>query len=261
MARALIGGLLNSGVSADQIAVAEPVAAAARALADDFGVRVSGDNNEVAELADCLLLAVKPQVLKGVVTDLVDTVATRKPVVVSIVAGIPLASLTGWLAGPTALVRTMPNTPALVGRGITALFANDQVSPAQRQLAEQVMRAAGSTLWVDDESLLDAVTAVSGSGPAYFFRVMEAMIDTGQSLGLSAEQATRLTLATAAGAAELAIQSNTGVAQLREQVTSPGGTTAAALAVMEQMALGSVFDKALRAASQRAAELALEAGG
>jgi len=259
MARALIGGLLTSGKSVEEIMVAEPVAAAAQALINDFGVQVSRDNTEVAQQVDCLVLAVKPQVVKGVVSDLAAVVQSRQPLVVSIVAGIPIGSLDNWLGGNCALVRTMPNTPALVGKGITALFANQQASALQRELAEQIMQAAGTTLWVSDESLLDAVTAVSGSGPAYFFRVMEAMIETGQALGLSSQQATQLTLATAAGAAELAIQSEHPVARLREQVTSPGGTTAAALEVMNDLAIGDLFEQALRAAHKRAAELAQEA--
>jgi len=250
MARALIGGLLTSGKSVEEIMVAEPVAAAAQALINDFGVQVSRDNTEVAQQVDCLVLAVKPQVVKGVVSDLAAVVQSRQPLVVSIVAGIPIGSLDNWLGG---------NCPALVGKGITALFANQQASALQCELAEQIMQAAGTTLWVGDESLLDAVTAVSGSGPAYFFRVMEAMIETGQALGLSSQQATQLTLATAAGAAELAIQSEHPVARLREQVTSPGGTTAAALEVMNDLAIDDLFEQALRAAHKRAAELAQEA--
>jgi len=261
MARALIGGLLSSGKSADKIIVAEPVAAAAQALSSDFGIEVSANNIDVVQQADCWVLAVKPQVVKGVVSELAALAAAQQPVVVSIVAGIPLGSLEKWLGGRCPLVRTMPNTPALVGKGITALFANQQASASQRALAEQIMQAAGTTLWVDDEALLDAVTAVSGSGPAYFFRVMEAMIDAGQALGLSQQQASQLTLATAAGAAELAIQSEHSVARLREQVTSPGGTTAAALEVMNDLAIGDLFDQALRAANNRAAELAQEADG
>lgn len=260
MARALIGGLLADGKSAADILVSEPVAEAAQRLQSEFGVQVSDDNDQVARQVDCLVLAVKPQVIKGVVTGIADTVRASRPLLVSIVAGIPVASLENWLTDTAALVRTMPNTPALVGKGITALFANGSVTESQHRLAEQIMDAVGETLWVDDESLLDAVTAVSGSGPAYFFRVMEAMVEAGQSLGLTAEQSTRLTLATAAGAAELAIRSEYSVAQLRQQVTSPGGTTAAALEVMQALDVGELFDQALRAAHRRAGELAQELG-
>ena len=259
MARALIGGLINSGKPAADLLVAEPMAAVRQGLVDDFGIQVSADNNLVAQQAECLVLAVKPQVVKSVASDLAGAVQTRRPVVVSIVAGIPLQSMERWLGGDYPVVRSMPNMAALVGMGITALVANQGVSDQQRLLAEQVMRAAGTTLWVDDEQLLDAVTAVSGSGPAYFFRVMEAMIEAGKELGLSSQQAAQLTLSTAAGAAELAIQSDHSVARLREQVTSPGGTTAAALAVMDESAIGDIFNRALRAACQRAAELADEA--
>lgn len=260
MARALIGGLLADGKSAADILVSEPVTEAAQRLQSEFGVQVSSDNDQVAGQVDCLVLAVKPQVIKGVVTGIADTVRASRPLLVSIVAGIPVASLENWLTDTAAVVRTMPNTPALVGKGITALFANGSVTESQHRLAEQIMDAVGETLWVDDESQLDAVTAVSGSGPAYFFRVMEAMVEAGQSLGLTAEQSTRLTLATAAGAAELAIQSEYSVAQLRQQVTSPGGTTAAALEVMQTLDVGELFDQALRAAHRRAGELAQELG-
>jgi pyrroline-5-carboxylate reductase len=260
MARALIGGLLADGKSAADILVSEPVAEASQRLQSEFGVQVNSDNDEVARQVDCLVLAVKPQVIKGVVTSIADTVRASRPLLVSIVAGIPVASLENWLTDTAALVRTMPNTPALVGKGITALFANGSVTESQHRLAEQIMDAVGETLWVEDESLLDAVTAVSGSGPAYFFRVMEAMVEAGQSLGLTAEQSTQLTLATAAGAAELAIRSEYPVAQLRRQVTSPGGTTAAALEVMQALDVGDLFDQALRAAHRRAGELAQELG-
>ncbi|MBL4621563.1 MAG: pyrroline-5-carboxylate reductase, partial [Immundisolibacteraceae bacterium] len=177
MARALIGGLLNSGTSAEQLLVAEPQAEAAASLRDDFGVVVDSDNDEIVAQADCLVLAVKPQVVKMVAQQMAPAVQAKKPLVVSIVAGIPMDSLDQWLGGGVSLVRTMPNTPALVGLGIAALFANKRASEQQRQLAEQILAAAGTTLWVENEVLLDAVTAVSGSGPAYFFRVMEAMIE------------------------------------------------------------------------------------
>ena len=259
MARALIGGLLNSGFSADQLLVAEPLAESAAALRRDFGIVVDSDNDQIVAQADCLVLAIKPQVVKQVAQQMAAAVQLKNPLVVSIIAGIPMASLDQWLGGGVSLVRTMPNTPALVGLGITALYANHRASDQQRQLAEQILAAAGTTLWVENELLLDAVTAVSGSGPAYFFRVMEAMIESGQALGLSAEQATELTLATAAGAAELARQSEQSVATLRQQVTSPGGTTAAALEVMNSQGIGQMFSDALQAASDRAAELASEA--
>ena len=259
MARALIGGLLNSGTSSEQLLVAEPQAEAAASLRRDFGVVVDSNNNEIVAQADCLVLAVKPQVLKQVAQQMATSVQAKKPLVVSIVAGIPMDSLDQWLDGGVSVVRTMPNMPALVGLGITALFANQRASEQQRQLAEQILSAAGSTLWVENEVLLDAVTAVSGSGPAYFFRVMEAMVESGKALGLSAEQATELTLATAAGAAELARQSDHSVATLRQQVTSPGGTTAAALEVMNDQGIGQIFNDALQAACDRAAELAAEA--
>jgi len=259
MARALIGGLFNSGFSSDQLLVAEPQAEAAAALRGDFGITVDSDNEQVVAQADCLVLAVKPQVVKAVAQQIAGAVQGANPLVVSIVAGIPMASLDQWLGGGVSVVRTMPNTPALVGLGITALFANQRATAQQKELAQQVLSAAGTTLWVENEKLLDAVTAVSGSGPAYFFRVMEAMIETGQALGLSVEQATELTLATAAGAAELARQSDQPVAVLRQQVTSPGGTTAAALEVMNAQGIGSMFDDALQAACRRAAELAAEA--
>ena len=259
MAKALIGGLLAADRVAGNILVAEPNRDAAEYLRDTFGVKVLSDNQQLVAEADVVVVAVKPQVVAEVVRGVAQVIASRQPLLVSIVAGIPVSAFTSWVGGSLAMVRTMPNTPALIGKGITALFANEQVTAAQREQAEQILTAAGRTLWVEQEQLLDAVTAVSGSGPAYFFRVIEAMIAAGEALGLSTAEATQLTIATAVGAAELAQASEQPVAELRRQVTSPGGTTAAALEVLEAGQIDDLFQRALTAAVQRAVELADEA--
>ena len=208
------------------------------------------------EQADIVVLAVKPQVLAEVAGSIAEAVQQTRPLVISIAAGIRTTDIDRWLGGNVALVRTMPNTPALVGSGATALFAVDTVSDEQHDMAESIMRAAGLALWVDEEKDLDAVTAVSGSGPAYFFLVMEAMQAAATSLGLPDETAKLLTLETALGAARMALESKDPPAVLRERVTSPGGTTEAALQQLEQGDLRELFKKALTAARDRATELA-----
>ncbi|XOV83742.1 MAG: pyrroline-5-carboxylate reductase [bacterium] len=258
MASAMIQGLLRSGTSAQQIRVADPVADA-RTRLSALGVTALSDNNEAVAEADAVVLAVKPQVAQQVMQSI--TVLQPEQLLVSIAAGINLASLTKWTSAQQAIVRCMPNTPALLGAGISGLYANQCVTPSQRSLAEGLLRSAGSTLWVRAEAELDAVTAVSGSGPAYFFLLMEAMIDAGVALGLDRDSATELTLQTAHGAALMAQQENTNPAQLRENVTSPGGTTAAALNVMLEADMPGTIQAALQAAQQRAIAMAQEFGG
>ena len=256
MAYSLVRGLLSDGHSEGCIRVADPFPAALEKYADS-GVKTYSDNNEAIAGADTIVLAVKPQVAKEVATAL-----TIQPgqLLVSIAAGISLSSLTDWTHTSQPIVRRMPNTPALLGEGITALFANASCSEAQRKTANTVLEAAGHTVWVQQESALDAVTAVSGSGPAYFFRLMEAMIEAGESLGLSRDQATELTLQTAYGAAQMAIQTDDDPATLRQNVTSPGGTTEAALNVMADAEIGKIIDRALTAAHDRSVSLAEEFG-
>ena len=257
MATSLIHGLLREGTKPAQLHVADPITEQ-RGKMDALGVHTHADNNAAIVGADVIVLAVKPQVAREVVTALTEL----KPgqLLVSIAAGIDLASLTAWTHPEQAIVRCMPNTPALLGAGMSGLFANARCSDTQRQAAQTVLATAGDTLWVADERALDAVTAVSGSGPAYFFLLMEAMIDAGVSLGLDQDTATRLTLQTAYGAARMAQESDASPGVLRQNVTSPGGTTAAALGVMQDAGLTATVKKALTAADTRAAELAREFG-
>lgn len=261
MARSLIGGLVADGVAPQRIWVAEPDAERRAALATQFGVHITADNTELAAAVDALVLAVKPQQMQAVCGGIAATVQARKPLVISIAAGLRLEALQRWLGGELALVRTMPNTPALVQSGATALYATPRVNNVQRELAEGIMRAVGLTLWLEDESQMDAVTALSGSGPAYFFLVMEAMQQAGVQLGLSADTARLLTLQTAFGAAKMALESREDAAVLRRQVTSPGGTTERAIGILQQGGLEGLFAQALSGARDRSRELATLLGG
>jgi pyrroline-5-carboxylate reductase len=255
MARSLIGGLVADGYPAQNIWVTDPAKERLAELAAEFGVHISGDNAEAAQQADAVVLAVKPQVIKPVAEELGPVVKARRALVISIAAGVREGDLARWLGGEVAIVRSMPNTPALVQTGATALYANPRVSPAQRDLAESLLRAAGITQWLQDEQLMDAVTAVSGSGPAYFFLLMELMQEAGVKLGLPAETARMLTLQTALGAAKMALESREDAAVLRQRVTSPGGTTERALTVFAEGGIHDLVEKALRAATERAGEL------
>jgi pyrroline-5-carboxylate reductase len=260
MASSLVGGLLANGYPAQQLCVAEPDAKKQQLLQQQFGITVSGDNRQAAAQTDVLVLAVKPQILQTVCRSLADSVQQRRPLVISIAAGIRSTDIERWLGGNCPLVRCMPNTPALVQAGATGLFANAQVNAQQKQLAEDILGAAGITLWVAQETLLDAVTAVSGSGPAYFFLLMECMQKAGEQLGLDAHSARQLSLQTALGAARMATAGNDDPATLRNKVTSKGGTTEAAINCFQQNGLEDLVTKALTAARDRAIELADELG-
>jgi pyrroline-5-carboxylate reductase len=256
MAQAIIRGLLAAGHLPDCILVADPAAAQRTALQQLHTELVAtADNAAVAGNTDLLVLAVKPQAMAAAVQTLAAVPRPPAQIVMSIAAGITLASLRSWHAADTALVRVMPNTPALVGAGMAALYADTDVDAAGRTLAEYAMAATGKALWVESEALLDAVTAVSGSGPAYFFLIMEILQDVGEELGLSPTAARLLATQTAAGAGLLATQSTTPPGTLRERVTSPGGTTAAALAALESGGIRAIFRTALLAARDRSVEL------
>lgn len=255
MARSLIGGLLADGGAPGALWAADPSAAQRDLLHNRFGVSVSADNEAVADKGAVVVLAVKPQILPDVARQVAAVVQRNRPLVISIAAGVRAADLARWLGGDPAIVRTMPNTPALVGSAATALYANARVSSSQRQLAESILRAVGLTIWVDEERLLDSVTALSGSGPAYFFLVMEALEQAGLQLGLEPTQARLLTLQTAFGAAKMALESPESPAVLRARVTSPGGTTERAVAVLQEGGLEALFARALEAARRRAREL------
>ncbi|MDY6978454.1 MAG: pyrroline-5-carboxylate reductase [Pseudomonadota bacterium] len=259
MARSLIGGLCQSGLPPASVHVSEPDAERRQALHNDFGITVHGDNQTVVDACEVVVLAVKPQALKEVIQQLQPATDDGK-LYLTIAAGIRTDSLQQWLGGKRAIVRAMPNTPALVQSGATGLFANRHVSRQQKDLAESILRAVGLTVWVEEEAQMDAVTAVSGSGPAYFFLVMEAMEQAGVKLGLPEETARLLTLQTAFGAAKLALEIEEEPARLRRNVTSPGGTTEQAILTLQDRQLEAIFEQALQAARDRARELADELG-
>jgi pyrroline-5-carboxylate reductase len=260
MARSLVGGMLARGHQRDRLLVAEPNPAAREALEREFAINTTDDNAAAAAGADLLLLAVKPQVMAAVCQPLAE-VLPRRAVAVSIAAGITSAQLDGWLGGGRAVIRAMPNTPALLGAGATGLFANPRVDAGQRALAESVLSAVGLTVWIDDEAQMDAVTALSGSGPAYLFLLAEAMQAGAEALGLPAEAARALATQTLLGAARMLAESDEPAATLRARVTSPGGTTQAAIEYFESGGLRDLVAGAIAAASRRGAELAQNAGG
>ncbi|MCC7121186.1 MAG: pyrroline-5-carboxylate reductase [Gammaproteobacteria bacterium] len=260
MGRAIIGGLRAGGHPADQLRAADAEPAARARAAADFGIVTDADNRIVAAGADVLVLAVKPQQIADVARTLAATLTARKPLVLSIAAGIPTAALAAWFGADTPIVRAMPNTPALIGRGTSALYATAATDTAQRAMAEAILLAVGTVHWLDDEALMDAVTALSGSGPAYVFRVIESLSAAGARLGLAPDLAQRLALETAAGAAELAYGSPHDPATLRRQVTSKGGTTERALAALEEGDIDALFARALTAARDRSRALSEEFG-
>lgn len=255
MASSLISGLIASGHAPEQIWVSDINPDTLTALKQDLNVNTSVDNNDVINAADVVVLAVKPQTLGAVAQSIAALVQQKKSLVVSIAAGINQNSLSRWLGADTAIVRCMPNTPALVLTGATALHANDKVTDEQCDLAENILRAVGIALWVDDEAELDAVTAVSGSGPAYYFLLMEAMEKAALELGLSQETARLLVQQTALGAAKIALESTESPEQLRKRVTSPGGTTQRAIETFEQGGFTELVSKALHAARDRSIEM------
>lgn len=259
MAAALIGGLIADGTAAQSLTVSDPSEERLKTLAAS-GIDTTQDNNAAVTESDVVVLAVKPQVLKAVAIDLAPAVQAAKPLVISIAAGVRADTLQRWLGGDVALVRCMPNTPAMLQTGATGLYANDRVSETQREQAETILRAVGITRWVDDEALIDAVTALSGSGPAYYFLFMEAMQATGEKLGLDAETARLLTLQTALGAARMAIESPEQPATLRARVTSPGGTTEQAVRHFEEAKLRNIVEQAMTAARDRSIELSEQLG-
>lgn len=256
MARSLAGGLLTNGWSRDRLLLADPDANQRQGAEAALGLKALADNLAVAANSDVLVLAVKPQALKEAALALAATVQQRRPLVVSVAAGIRLADIERWLGGGLPIVRVMPNTAALIGSGASGLCANARVSSEQRDLAESILRAVGVTVWVEDEALMDVVTAVSGSGPAYFFLAMEALEQAAIRHGLDPQTARLLTLETAYGAAKMALEGHEEPALLRRRVTSPGGTTEQAVQVLEQGGIAKLFDQAVAAAIRRARELA-----
>jgi pyrroline-5-carboxylate reductase len=261
MGRALVGGLLRSGTRPEQLSVGEHDAAARATLGRDFGVSACADNAQAAADASVVVLAVKPPDAVATLTALADLFARQRPLVVSVAAGVRTATLKGACGAGVAVVRAMPNRPALLGAGITGLYAAGDVSPAQRASAQGVLGCVGETVWVASEEALDVVTALSGSGPAYFFLLAQLMAEAGERLGLEAPAAQRLASATLYGSGLLAQAADADLKRLRAEVTSSGGTTEAAVRVLEGADLRGIVAAALAAAAQRSRELATATPG
>ena len=257
MATSLVGGLLDKGYPTNNIIVSDPLQENRDRLRQQFGINTTADNLSAATCADVVILAIKPQVMKSVAKEL-SSVLSHRPLMISIAAGIPISSLQQWLGERTPIVRCMPNTPSLVQTGAAGLFANTHVSPEQQILAGEILDAVGISCWLDSEEDIDAVTAVSGSGPAYFFLIMEAMEQAGVELGLNQNVARKLTLQTALGAAKMAMESDVEPGELRKRVTSPGGTTQRAIETFMDGDLAGLFNKAMKSAVDRAQEMAQE---
>lgn len=258
MARSLIGGLLKNGVTPATIAVAEPQAEARQALGREFGVACYDDNRLAIAEAETIVLAVKPQIMPVIHAALHDTLQRNRPMLISIAAGVRLNQLEKWFGSNLPIVRCMPNTPSLIGAGATGLCANSRVSPAQKAQAQHILDTAGVTRWIDDEALMDTVTALSGSGPAYFFAMVEAMEDAAVAQGLPRDTARVLAAQTCLGAGMMLVQSGEAPAELRRRVTSPNGTTQAALESLAADQLPKIAANAVAAATRRGVELAAE---
>lgn len=256
MARGLAGGLIKNGWGQNQVILADPEPSQRESVESLFGVKTFASNSDVAARADILVLAVKPQILGDVAKALASAVQKNKPLIISIAAGVRIEDIDRWLGNGLAIVRVMPNTAALIGSGASGMYANDCVNEGMRNQAESILRAVGVTVWLADEYLMDVVTALSGSGPAYFFLVMEALEQASIESGLDPKQARLLTLETAFGAAKMALESHEEPAQLRRRVTSPGGTTEQAVKVLEQGDIRQLFKQAVQAAVIRAREIA-----
>jgi pyrroline-5-carboxylate reductase len=256
MARALIGGLLRQGVPAEQLCVGEPLAPLREALERELGVATAADNAVAIRDAGLVVLAVKPQAAASVLLELRSALLAQRPVLLSIVAGLRVAELERACSNAVAIVRAMPNRPALIGAGVTGLYAPPSVTATQRSIAECVAIAAGRTVWLRSEAELDIVTALSGSGPAYFFLLAEQMARAGESLGLEHETALVLAIETLHGAGALAHGSSSSLAEQRSAVTSKGGTTEAALEALRAGGFDALIDVALKAAAARSTELA-----
>lgn len=255
MATSLIAGLIADGYDNQLITVSDPDPEKLAQLAARFGVRTEPENAKAIEDAAIVVLAVKPQVLEKAARGLAETIQKTHPLVISIAAGVQEMVLRDWLGGNVSLVRSMPNTPAMIQSGATGLHAGPGVTDAQRDMAENILRAVGLTRWVENEAQMDAVTAISGSGPAYFFLVMEAMEEAANEMGLDQETARLLVLQTALGASRMAMESSDSPATLRQKVTSPGGTTERALDILENGRLRELFNRALSGAQERSREL------
>ncbi|SFR82839.1 pyrroline-5-carboxylate reductase [Marinobacter daqiaonensis] len=258
MATAIIGGMLDSGFRAANIWVSAPDDDHLQTMRRKFGVSVTTDNRYCAEQSDVIILAVKPQIMAEVCGDIAPMVQNTRPLVVSIAAGLTADTLDNWLGGGLPLVRVMPNTPSLVGRGAAGLYANDGVSDAQKKTVESIFSSIGLALWLEDEEQIHGVTALSGSGPAYFFLMLEALEGAASEAGIDPRTARQLAIQTMAGAAEMAARSEHDPAQLKRNVMSPGGTTEQAIHTFEEGGLRPLVEKAYQSAMKRSKEMATE---
>ena len=261
MGRALIGGLLRHGMRPEQIAVGESYEAARTTLSRELGIAATADNAAAIRKADVVVLAVKPQDAQSVLAPLSAQLQQRRPVVLSIVAGVRVQALQRWCGDGVPVIRAMPNRPALVGAGASGLFAPAEIDASGRAAAAQIMQSVGEIVWVETEEALDVVTALSGSGPAYFFLLAEAMAKAGVDLGLTEDTARRLSIATLYGAGLLADGCDGDLARLRAEVTSKGGTTEAALRTLQAADFNELITRAVAAAARRSRELAEQVGG
>ena len=256
MARAIAGGLLRGGMHATDIYIAEPLEAQRERLRKELkGVQVSEDNAMIAAECEVLLFAVKPQILKPVCTELASTAQASKPLIVSIAAGPKVDNIDDWLGGGLRVVRVMPNQPALIDQGVSALYANARADDPSRRLAEAIMSAVGEVVWVSEEKDIDSVTALSGTGPAYVYLLVDVMIRAGIDYGLNAETARTLAVETARGASALAAAETESMAAMIDRVRSPGGTTQAAFEYLDSVDVRGIFSRAIEAARHRAEEL------
>jgi len=258
MAGSIIGGLLNAGYTKNELMASDP---AADERAKQLGIEVTDDNQLIADWADVIVLAVKPQILKSVCTEIAEQVGRNHNLMISIAAGIRSDDITNWLGTDAACVRVMPNTPSLVGLGMSGLYANAHTSKRQTDVATSIMQTVGQVIHFDEEPMIDAVTAVSGSGPAYFFLFMEAMIKAATQQGISAADAKTLVLQTALGAATMASESSIDTEELRRRVTSPGGTTERAIQTLLDGERMQTVNNAIDAAAKRSVELSVELAG
>jgi len=260
MGRAIAGGLLRGGMHATNLMIAEPLPEQCDLLRKElYGIMVAEENETVAAAVDTLLFSVKPQILKPVCENLAEIVQQSRPLIMSIAAGPKIEDIDQWLGGGLSVVRVMPNQPALIDQGISALFANERTDESGRDMAEKIMTAVGQVVWLDSESKMDAVTAVSGTGPSYFYLLIDCMIEAGVNSGIDPETARTLAVETARGATSLAAAETESMSSLIERVRSPGGTTTAAFELLDAADVRGIFAAAIAAAERRAAELAEEA--
>jgi len=255
MTQGLISGLINSGINKETLEVSDRNPVKLKEIAKKWGVRAHTSNLEAIRSADLIVLAVKPKDMHDLVIEIREVLQTRQPLILSVAAGIHTNHLEQWLGFHTAIVRAVPNTPALLGVGATGLYANTLVTEEQKNLSESLLRAVGITAWVNHEHEMDSIAALSSSGPAYFFLIMEALQQSAEALGLSNSVARLLTLQTAYGAARMALESNIDLEELKKQVASPDGITESALHILEEGGIRALFNKTLNAAKFRSMEI------